>query len=376
MSEFIQLHILVSYPPSNLNRDDLGRPKTAFVGGKQRLRISSQSLKRAWRTSDLFASHVEGYIGVRTRELGEYIQKSLENGYSLSDLIQNKEKPVRAPLSSSDATKIASKFVQVIKGGKQKKEESGSEKKGEVADSVKIDQLTHFAPEEIAKIDSVLESLASGQKVSDDDFMFFSESSSAVDIAMFGRMLASIPQYNVEAAVQVAHAFTVNQVTIEDDYFTAVDDLNRGIEDMGAGHLGEIEFGSGVFYLYVCINRSLLLENLNNDTSLVNAVLRGLIETCAKVGPSGKQSTFASRAYASYILAEKGTQQPRSLSVAFLKPVRGDDMLAESVMRLQDERKRCEAVYGPCAEVWDEINTLNGEGSLESLTSFVADPYV
>lgn len=376
MSEFIQLHLLVSYPPSNLNRDDLGRPKTAFVGGKQRLRISSQSLKRAWRTSDLFASHVNDHIGIRTRELGAYIQRSLENGYSLSDLIQGKETPVRTPVTSADAVKYASRFMQVIKGGKQKKEESGTDKKADSTDLIKIDQLTHFAPDEITKIDAVLESVASGKKVADDDYMFFSSSQSAVDIAMFGRMLASIPQYNMEAAVQVAHAFTVNQVAIEDDYFTAVDDLNRGEEDMGAGHLGEVEFGSGVFYLYLCINRSLLLENLNNDQDLVSSSLRGLVETCAKVGPSGKQSTFASRAYASYILAEKGSQQPRSLSDAFLKPVSGDDMLAESILRLKERRENIEKVYGLCADMWEEINTLNGEGSLDYLTSFVADPHV
>lgn len=374
MSEFIQLHLLVSYPPSNLNRDDLGRPKTAFVGGKQRLRISSQSLKRAWRTSDIFASRMDGYIGIRTRELGEYILKSLESGYSLVDLIHGNAKPVRTPVASADAIKFTSKFVQAIKGGKQKKEDSNADKKTEPSDVIKIDQLTHFAPDEIARIDSVLDDLAAGKKVDDEAFMFFSSTQSAVDIAMFGRMLASIPQYSIEAAVQVAHAFTVNEVAIEDDYFTAVDDLNQGIEDVGAGHLGEIEFGSGVFYLYICINRSLLLKNLNRDEKLVEAALRALVETCTKIGPSGKQSTFASRAYASYVLAEKGTQQPRSLSVAFLKPVKGEDILVESMKRIRDTRNKFDEAYGLCADKgWDEIDVVEGEGSLEYMSSFVAE---
>jgi CRISPR system Cascade subunit CasC len=139
---------------------------------------------------------------------------------------------------------------------------------------------------------------------------------------MFGRMLAAAPAYNKEAAVQVAHAVTVHEVAVEDDYFTAVDDLNNGEEDQGAGHLGETEFAAGVFYLYVCIDRYLLKENLADD-QLADRAIAALIEASAKIAPTGKQNSFASRAYASYIMAEKGDQQPRSLSIAFLKPVRG-----------------------------------------------------
>ena len=63
MSRFLQLHLLTFFPPANLNRDDLGRPKTAIVGGVTRLRLSSQALKRAWRTSDLFSTALAGQWG-------------------------------------------------------------------------------------------------------------------------------------------------------------------------------------------------------------------------------------------------------------------------------------------------------------------------
>jgi CRISPR system Cascade subunit CasC len=89
MSEFIQLHSLTSYPPSNLNRDDLGRPKTAVMGGSQRLRVSSQSLKRAWRESDIFKEALSGHIGIRTKEMGVHIYKALTTGCSLEDAIDN-----------------------------------------------------------------------------------------------------------------------------------------------------------------------------------------------------------------------------------------------------------------------------------------------
>lgn len=384
MTEFIQLHLLVSYPPSNLNRDDLGRPKTAVVGGRQRLRISSQSLKRAWRTSEVFEQYVNGEIGVRTRELGEIIQRSLEQGTPLMDLVYETDKNAgsRNVISPDEATKWASKFVQVINN--KKEEPSKSHKESDSGDtkkiSLEIGQLTHFSPEEILRIDAFLEDIASGKGILEKDLFssasIFTTDQSAVDIGMFGRMLASFPIYSVEAAVQVAHAFTVNQVAIEDDYFTAVDDLNRGTEDMGAGHLGEIEFGSGVFYLYVCINRTLLLENLHGNVSLMSTALKGLVEAAAKVGPSGKQSTFASRAYASYILAERGTQQPRSLSVAFLKPVRGDDMLGEAIEKLEDIRKKFDEKYGACADVFRVLNVSNSDKkscTLEELCTFVAD---
>lgn len=90
MAEFIQLHMLVSYPPSNLNRDDLGRPKTAIMGGTQRLRISSQSLKRAWRTSDIFAGHLKDHMGKRTKEMGVKVKEALISGLPLNELFEGK----------------------------------------------------------------------------------------------------------------------------------------------------------------------------------------------------------------------------------------------------------------------------------------------
>ena len=363
MSDFIQLHLLVSYPPSNLNRDDLGRPKTAIMGGKTRLRISSQSLKRAWRTSDIFASAVPGHIGIRTKDLGTYIKNSYTTGVKLSDLLSGKEGA--KPIFTGIDEKKASAWAKVL-----------SEQTGKLkgAESLSIEQLAHFDPSEISALEKVIEKTASsGKEPGEEDKEVFLKVLSGVDIAMFGRMLASSPKFNIEAAVQVAHAITVNPVVIEDDYFTAVDDLNRGQEDMGAGHLGEVEFGSGVFYLYLCINRSLLLENLNNDKDLANKALAALVETTAKVSPSGKQSTFASRAYASYMMVEKGTQQPRSLSVAFLRPVTDDDMLAAAIARLTDARTKMDTVYGPCAEGVKVMDASAGTGSLKEIIAFVKE---
>jgi CRISPR system Cascade subunit CasC len=171
----------------------------------------------------------------------------------------------------------------------------------------------------------------------------------------------------MDAAAQIAHAISVHSVAVEDDFFTAVDDLNRGEEDMGAGHMGETEFAAGLFYLYVCIDRALLLDNLNGDSELMRKTLSALTEAVAKIAPTGKQNSFASRARASYILCEKGDEQPRSLSAAFLKPVNDNDMLTNAIERLRQAMASMDKVYGVCASARCEMNAVSGEGSLQAI---------
>ncbi|MGV6859127.1 MAG: type I-E CRISPR-associated protein Cas7/Cse4/CasC, partial [bacterium] len=164
---------------------------------------------------------------------------------------------------------------------------------------------------------------------------------------------------------------TANQVTIEDDFFTAVDDLNTHEEDAGAGHMGDAGFSAGVFYQYICIDRDRLVENLQGDEDLAESSIAALVEAAAKVAPTGKQNSFASRAYTSYLLAEKGSQQPRSLSVAFLQAVRGGDLLGTAIERLGQQRDNFDKVYGPCADERRELNALTGEGNLQEIIGFV-----
>lgn len=351
MSTFIQLHLLTSYPPSNLNRDDLGRPKTAVMGGKTRLRVSSQSLKRAWRTSDLFAEAMKGHVGIRTKVMGVDVYNAF------------KEKGVADGKAKKWTKQIAGVF------GKCKKENADKP-----LEEFEIEQLAHFSPEEQSAIFALVDKLVSDATApTDSDLALLQKKHTAADIAMFGRMLASSPAYNTEAAVQVAHAITVHDVTVEDDYFTAVDDLNSGEEDLGAAHIGELEFAAGLFYLYLCINRDLLIENLGGDQELANKALASLVEAAAKVAPNGKQNSFASRAYASFILAEKGEQQPRSLSVAYLKPVRGQDVLGKAITEIESKREKMEKTYGKCADTTTTMNAETGEGSLSDIISFVKE---
>ncbi len=352
MSRFVQLHLLTSYPPSNLNRDDTGRPKTALVGDANRLRISSQSQKRAWRTSEGFEAALAGHLGTRTKLMGKDVFVALKAGG-----IDEKNAREWAKL-------IAKQF------GKSK-----SEKSTENDADLEIEQLAHFSPEERDAIDALTATLVERKdRPTDDELKLLGHPRRAVDIAMFGRMLADAADYNVEAAVQVAHAITVHKAAVEDDYFSAVDDLNkRG--DTGAGHIGERGYGAGLFYLYLCVDCELLAKNLGGDAALTQRALKALVDTITKVSPTGMQNSFASRAYASYVLAEKGAQQPRSLAQAFLKPVKphGEEgLLDKSVKALQTRCQNFDAVYGACADARYTLNVETPEGSIQALADFVA----
>jgi len=351
MNKFIQLHILTSYPPANLNRDDMGRPKTAKMGGVDRLRVSSQSLKRAWRTSDIFKSAMSGHIGIRTKELGLVIYKQI----------------IESSIKEKDAKEWSKQIAGVF--GKLK----GEDKKNLLND-LEIEQLAHISPEEKAAVDSLVKKIISEKRApKDDELDLLRHPEIAVDIALFGRMLASSPEFNMDAACQVSHPISVHPVIIEDDYFTALDDLNNGTEDMGASHIGETGFASALFYTYLCIDRDLLQKNLGADSSLSDNAVSALIESAVKVSPEGKQNSFGSRAYASYVLAEKGSEQPRSLSVAFLKPIMGSNYGEDAVKAISKTVENMDKVYESKDPKRYVLNAISGEGSFSKLVDFIKE---
>jgi CRISPR system Cascade subunit CasC len=386
MSTFIQLHLLTSYPPANLNRDDLGRPKTAVMGGVQRLRVSSQSLKRAWRISDLFEKDLNG---IRTKDMGKKIRLALLSGISLVDLLDKDDVQVgKSDFPDKDAKSLAWEIAScfVDKKGKSNSEDDDDEgapkdakkkdKKSNIdKDSLKCEQLVFYSRGEIEKIDAILKKIRSKKDISEDLKELPGDGLGTMDVAMFGRMLANSTKSNIEAAVQVAHAITVHKVAVEDDYFTAVDDLNKGEVDSGSAHIGETAFAAGLFYQYVCINWDLLVENLSGDKELAGKALRALAEAATTIAPSGKQNSFASRAYASFAVAEKSDRQPRTLSVAFLKPVEGSekqDVLAIAKAKLRETRDNMDKVYWGTPTPFYEMDAMEGKGSLKELLEFVS----
>lgn len=382
MSRFLQLHLLTSYPPANLNRDDLGRPKTAKMGGVDRLRVSSQSLKRTWRTSDVFADALNAPLGDRTKLFGTQIflhlitkgvafKKAVEAAKQIAGVFGKNE-------TAADLKKAKDDYLPKLqkKWAARDKDNLGvaaySLEQLNELEVLDISQLAFISIEEKQAAYALADRVAQGEDIGD-KLDVLRDTTSSVDIALFGRMLADTPSKNIEAACQVAHAISVHGVVIEDDYFTAVDDLNDHSADAGAAHIGETGFAAGLFYSYVCINKELLIENLNGDEALANKAIQALTEAAVKVAPEGKQNSFGSRAYASYVRAEVGDQQPRSLSVAFLKPLgkNVEDYATESIAALELQAANFNKVYGDCYADSRVLNAITAEGSMQELLEFV-----
>lgn len=361
MTRFIQLHALTVYAPSNLNRDDTGRPKSARFGGAERLRISSQALKRAIRTSDAFHARVAGNRGERTQRLGEVVRLHLI-GMGRAE----------------DKAKTGAREIAKIFGALE--DENATNNK-----AAYIKQLAFISPEERAAALALADKLAAGETLPKDTKelvpLVLRKSDTATDVAMFGRMLADNPDFNREAAVQVAHAITTHKVEIEDDFYTAVDDLKKPSEDAGAGFIGELGFGSGVFYLYACIDRDLLEKNLGGNTGLADTAIAAFMEGLTTASPTGKQASFASRARASYLRVEKGTQQPRNLAAAYFKPVVADNLLKRSIALIEDKKtgiaSQMNDAYGPCFDTARSMQFIPGDadnhGSLPDLIAFALE---
>jgi CRISPR system Cascade subunit CasC len=351
MTTFVQFHLLTVYPPSNPNRDDQGRPKRADFGGQPRLRLSSQSVKRALRESEWFAQGLSGHIGTRTKRLGEEIEKQIaaRPGVSAS----------RAREVAVDVAGIFSKLEAPPKGEAQRPLTT---------------TLAFVSPEEWALAGELAVQMVKGEALPKDKELkklVLRRADGAVDIAMFGRMLADDPDYNRDAAVQVGHAITTHRALAEDDWYSAVDDLNKR-EDTGAGHLGEHGFGSGVYYLYACVNVDLLVENLAGDRALAGRGMEALARALALATPRGKQNSHAHHPRAVFVRAERGSQQPRDLTGAFFRAVdlRSNDIARSSVEVLQDMAARIDRAYG---QAWDAVSIMDlheGKGTMDEIAAF------
>jgi CRISPR system Cascade subunit CasC len=349
MSRFLQLHFLTIYPPSNPNRDDQGRPKTAIYGGAPRLRLSSQSIKRAARLSDAIQNALSGHLGNRTQRLGDEIRAFLLEQGADEKQARNIAKAVADIFGKLDDKALKDKNL------------------------IRTRQLAFVSPDERKFAEELALKALSGEPLPDNKALkklVLRTADGAADIAMFGRMLADDPDFNREAAVQVSHAITTHKAAVEDDFYTAVDDLKTPAEDAGAGFVGEAGFGSGVYYLYACVNLDLLVKNLAGDRELAQKAVAALAEALATSSPSGKQNSFAHQTRAGYIRAECGAQQPRSLAGAFFKPVFGEDLMRASIEALHKTAEQMDRAYGSTSDRQAVMDVVNGSGSLAEIKSF------
>lgn len=356
MKTLIEIHALQNFAPSNLNRDDTGAPKDAFFGGRRRARISSQCFKHAVR--EYFKDKNEGLFANRTKRVVDdikvIVQLKLKDDNRCSD--ENLLKAIEAA-------------INCIGTGDKKVKVEKDKKTGQV----KTDVLLFLSPKEIEDIAVVIaESFGDfiKSKVPTDTIAKITGSISGkedksrltLDIALFGRMLAVMPEKNQNAACQVAHAISTNAVEREFDFYTAVDDL-KPEDSSGADMMGTIEFTSACFYRYAVVDFEKLVENLQGDHDLAVAGLRAFIEGFIVAEPTGKQNSFAAHNPPEFVLVNvRNNAAPRNLANAFEIPVRvkGEESLTkESIMRLCEKDVKLSKIYGTCPAYF--LDTLDAE---------------
>jgi CRISPR system Cascade subunit CasC len=333
---FLQIHSLHGYPAALLNRDDSGLAKRMTYGGTARTRISSQCLKRHWRVSDdIYAlSDIDGATAaIRSREIvtRRVIEPLQEAGHD--------EEIIRV---------IGEEFQLAVYGDR------GGTRTGRQPLLLGEPEIEYLSREAQKIVDAhgtdpkaAEEAAKDWRKAANANMKTLRENCSlpgGLVAALFGRMVTSDVEANIDAAVHVAHAFTVHEEESESDYFTVVDDLHRIEDDAGADHIGESELTSGLFYGYVVLDREMLLRNLGGDTEMAGEVTRRLVHLIATVTPGAKLGSTAPYDYASWLLIEAGEHQPRSLAEAFRKPCKAlvDD--AEAIINTHIEK--IDAAYG------------------------------
>ncbi len=363
----IEIHILQNFAPSNLNRDDTGSPKDAEFGGYRRARISSQCQKRAVRHyfNDYNLIPAPNRAG-RTKRLADAVSKLLQakgrdEGSALraaktavsaflpkSEDKEEHKTPYLLFLGESEITRFADVVDQhwaafSAEPPAQTKPASAEKPAGRGRGKPKPNDEGPKVPEGFAK---AVDKLLDGGK--------------AADLALFGRMLADLPERNVDAACQVAHAISTNNIhSMEMDYYTAVDDL-KPEDTAGADMIGTVEFNSACFYRYATLHVAELIGGfrdekkmrpfgLQGDTELARTTATAFLKAFVHAIPTGKQNSFAAHNPPSLVFAIVRDGPPVSLANAFVKPVaprNGDSLVEESIRALDEYYGRLVKMYG------------------------------
>jgi CRISPR system Cascade subunit CasC len=319
---FLDVHALQTVPPSNLNRDDTGAPKTALYGGVPRARVSSQAWKRATRT--YFADeHLlnPSELGVRTKKIVEVLAERIT---SLDPALEG------TALTLADETVKAAGFkTEVPKRKADAAKAGGPEALPEAKYLVflsarQLDGLARCAVDGAGDITAYLK-----EKKNKDKIKEIADGRHSVDIALFGRMVADAADFNVDAAVQVAHAISVHRAETESDYYTAVDDKNTD-EETGAGMIGTIDFNSSTLYRYAALGVHQLAANLGQGlrdeeprTEPVRRAVEAFVHSFVASLPTGKINTFGHHTLPDAVIVKLRTTRPISFVAAFEDPVQG-----------------------------------------------------
>ncbi len=372
---FLQIHTLHSYPAALLNRDDSGLAKRMPFGGDVRTRISSQCLKRHWRTAqDEFAIHniANSTSAFRSRNVIDrrVIDPLRAEGDASEEVLnavgdafnaeiygeKGKTETDRQPLllGLPEVEYLFSKAKAICAEHPYDAATAGRIATGLLVPEEKIRRAVGNARRNLRDTKDAAEQLFGDQERW--NFEAFRKNTAlpgGLEGALFGRMVTSDPGANIEAAVHVAHSFTVHREESESDYFSVVDDLQRDDEDAGAAHIGDMELTAGLFYGYVVVDVPGLVSNLEGcpsqewataDRELTAKVIEHLTHLIATVSPGAKLGSTAPYACADLLLIEAGSRQPRSLANSYRKSVKAQ--IADAAAALSAYLGKVDACYG------------------------------
>lgn len=286
---FIDIHVIQSLPPSCVNRDDTGSPKTAIYGGVRRARVSSQAWKHAMR--EMFNDYFhDSELSERTKKIVEKVADQICNLHNIS---------------KEEAMKLAEKIIN----------QAGVSTKDSEAKALFF--MSSKQAENLANM-AIVNPLPGKKEVQE-----ALNAGNGVDISLFGRMVADDPALNTDASAQVAHAISTHKVENEYDYYTAMDD--RSPEDQaGAGMIGTIEFNSSTLYRYATVAAHDLKKNLG-DTDATTKAVKEFVRAFVCSMPTGKQNTFANGTPPYAVMVAVRRDQPVNLVGAFETPVKSGE---------------------------------------------------
>lgn len=350
MRNFLNIHVLISHSPSCLNRDDMNMQKSAFFGGVRRVRISSQSLKRAIRKSEYYTQKYQ--VSDRTNQLERLYKK-------YSEALKEKHSP-----------ELVKQVIELLSG----KEGIASDSKADSVAPWSISEVSHLC--ELVQSSGETDVKKLEKLMKDHAVAYRQAMASTLDIALSGRMATSGLMSNVDGALSVAHAITTHEVNADIDWFTAVDDLVAEAGEVGAGHLATQEFGAGVFYRYASLDLKLLNKNLGGvSNERLMEIAYHLVHLFATVVPDAKQHTFAAHNLADLVYVSLG-DIPVSGANAFEAPVkRQGGYLKPSIKAFEDYIQKVRAGYGLNEEsavfsLW-ETSLPNRKDSLPELENWL-----
>jgi len=321
---YLDVHAIQTLPPSNVNRDDTGSPKTAVYGGVRRARVSSQSWKRAMRQYFLDESAED--LGIRSTNVIKYVADRII--------------AIDSSITEEKAMELAEKIFH----------DAGIKTKDQ-----KTKALFFLGRQQA---DLLAEAAIKGETDKKLLKQIFNDNP-AVDIALFGRMVADDPSLNEDASSQVAHAISTHEVQTEFDFYTAVDDLAPE-DNAGAGLLGTIEYNSSTLYRYANVAVHELTRQLGNVKQAIDTS-KLFIQAFANSMPTGKSNTFANQTLPHLLMINIRQDRPVNLVTAYEKPVNSrKGNVVPSINLLFQEAKRTEKFVQPPIKTFYVVNEEEG----------------